>query len=93
MTTRGRAAAFCIAVFCCTSAAWADPLAGTKPLAIDQPLDVIMVDGIDRFALREIAASVERREKLWSRDFSTPAAYEKSIAPNRERLRTILGPS
>ena len=71
--------------------AWADPLPGTKPLTIDQPLDVIMVDGIDRFALRETELSVGRRSAFWNRDFSGVAAYEKSIAPNRERLRTILG--
>ncbi|MGE5193603.1 MAG: hypothetical protein ACM3U2_14000 [Deltaproteobacteria bacterium] len=91
MTIWGRAAAYGIAVLLCASAVRAEPLAGTRPLVIDQPLDVIMVDGIDRFALREIAASVERREKLWNRDFSSPDAYEKSIAPNREHLRTILG--
>ncbi len=96
MMTRGRSAALWIAVFCATSLgstsrAWADPLAGTKSLDIDQTLDVIMVDGIDRFALRETALSVDRREKLWKRDFSNPAAYETSIAPNREHLRTILG--
>jgi cephalosporin-C deacetylase-like acetyl esterase len=91
MTSWERAAACGIAIFLSASLAWADPLAGTKPLVIDQPLDVIMVDGIDRFALREIAASVERREKLWNRDYSSAAAYAESIAPNREHLRTILG--
>ena len=50
-----------------------------------------MVDGIDRFSLREIAASVQKRESLWKRDYSSPAAYEQSIAANREHLRTILG--
>jgi hypothetical protein len=91
MTIQRWSAAFCIVVLCGMAPAWADPLAGTKPLSIDQPLDVIMVDGIDRFALREIAASVAGREKLWNRDYSTPEAYEKSIAPNRDHLRTILG--
>jgi cephalosporin-C deacetylase-like acetyl esterase len=91
MTIQRWSAAFCIVVLCGIAPAWADPLAGTKPLTIDQPLDVIMVDGIDRFALREIAASVAGREKLWNRDFSSPEAYEKSIAPNRDHLRTILG--
>src|SRR5262245_66293445 len=91
MTTRGSTAALWIAVLFGVSTAKGDPLTGTKPLVIDQPLDVIMVDGIDRFALREIAASVERRQKLWNRDFSSPEAYEASIAPNREHLRTILG--
>jgi dienelactone hydrolase len=91
MTTRASIAAFWIAVLFRVATAQADPLAGTKPLVIDQPLDVIMVDGIDRFALREIAASVERRQKLWNRDTASPEAYAQSIAPNREHLRTILG--
>jgi cephalosporin-C deacetylase-like acetyl esterase len=91
MTVRGSTAAFWIAALFRVSIASADPLAGTKPLALDQPLDVIMVDGIDRFALREIAASVERRQKLWNRDTASPEAYAESIAPNREHLRTILG--
>src|SRR5436190_17454030 len=69
----------------------AEPLPGTKPLTIEQPLDVVMVDGIDRFALREIAASVKQREAHWKRDYSSPEAYEKSVAANREHLRTILG--
>src|SRR5262245_4475376 len=91
MKVRGSTAAFCIAALFWVLAAKADPLTGTKPLVIDQPLDVIMVDGIDRFALREIAASVERRQKLWNRDTASPEAYAQSIAPNREHLRTILG--
>jgi cephalosporin-C deacetylase-like acetyl esterase len=70
---------------------FADPLPGTKPLAIDQPLDVIMVDGINRFALREIAESIARRETHWKRDFSSAEAYTQSVAPNRERLKTIIG--
>src|SRR5215468_8655033 len=91
MMTRRHSVAFWLAIVCMAAPAWADPLNGTQPLTIEQPLDVIMVDGIDRFALREIAASVDGREKFWKRDFSSPAAYETSVAPNREHLRTILG--
>jgi dienelactone hydrolase len=69
----------------------ADPLPGTAPLVIDQPLDVIMLDGLHRFADRELRESVERRANLWQRDVRSPEAYEKSILPNRERLRTIVG--
>src|SRR5213079_286658 len=50
-----------------------------------------MVAGIDKFLLREIDLSVERREKYWKRDFSSPEAYNKSIEPNRQRLKKILG--
>ena len=31
------------------------------------------------------------RSKFWNRDFSSFAAYEKSIQANRERLRRMLG--
>ena len=73
------------------TAADAEPLRGTVRLVLDGPLDVVMVDGINKFAERELAESVARRAQFWHRDFSSPKAYEKSVAPNRERLRTILG--
>lgn len=66
-------------------------LPGTKPLTITQPLDEFMVDGINRFCLRELAASPARREKMWNRDYSSVEAYAKSIAPNRERFREYIG--
>ncbi|HLJ09540.1 MAG TPA: hypothetical protein VKU82_00050 [Planctomycetaceae bacterium] len=91
MATRYILPALAIAAAFARAAAAADPLPETAPLTIAEPLDVLMVDGIDRFALREIAASVEERARLWNRDFSSASAYEKSIAPNREHLRTILG--
>src|SRR5690606_7196624 len=37
------------------------------------------------------AASVEKRAQYWHRDVSSPAAYERSIEPNRKRLARILG--
>jgi dienelactone hydrolase len=63
----------------------------TTRLTIDGPLDEVMVDGIDRFALRELAASVKSREAKWNRDYSSHAAYAKSIAGNREWFRTYIG--
>jgi len=66
-------------------------LPGTKPLAIEGDLASEMVDGIDRFLLGEIERSVAGREGFYQRDFSSPAAYEKSLAPNRRRLGHILG--
>src|SRR5205823_12079866 len=35
--------------------------------------------------------SVEKRKQFWKTDYSSPEAYAKSVAPNRERLKTILG--
>ena len=69
----------------------ADALPGTKPWDLALPLDEAMVDGIDRFALRAIAESRESRAARWTRDYSSPAAYDQSVAANRERLRVILG--
>ena len=68
-----------------------DVLPGTQKLVLDEPLDVVMVRGISEFAEQEIALSRDRREAHWHRDYSSPEAYEKSIAPNRERLRTYIG--
>ncbi len=69
----------------------ADPLPGTKKLELTEPLDVAMVNGIDRFALRELANSPNQREARWKRDFSSPEAYAKSVAPNRQRFLTNIG--
>jgi dienelactone hydrolase len=66
-------------------------LPGTEPLTIDKPLDVFMIEGLDRFCLKEIEKAREQRESLWKRDYSSLEAYEKSIAPYREKFRTIIG--
>jgi dienelactone hydrolase len=50
-----------------------------------------MVAGIDRSLMRAIDESVARRSTLWSRDLSSVAAYNRSVEPNREHLRQILG--
>ncbi|MDP7277233.1 MAG: hypothetical protein QF363_17265 [Planctomycetaceae bacterium] len=67
------------------------PLPGTAPLTIAGPLDVVMVDGINRFALRELARTPSVRATHWKQDFSSQAAYAKSVAGNRARLKTIIG--
>ncbi len=67
------------------------PLAGTQPLDWQGDLSARMVAGIDRFLMRELERSIDERTNLWHRDFSSRAAYEKSVEPNREHLRTIIG--
>ena len=66
-------------------------LPGTTRLDFDKPLDVIMVEGLDRFCLNEIAAARDARESRWKRDFASPTAYQQSLAPYREKFRTIIG--
>jgi dienelactone hydrolase len=50
-----------------------------------------MVEGIDRFLLRETQAALQRRAALWKRDTSSAARYGASVAGNRDRLGKILG--
>ena len=67
------------------------PLLGTKKLEMEGDIAAQLVDGVDKFLLREIEKSVEGRAKFWKRDLSSPEAYNKSIEPNRQRLAHILG--
>ncbi|MFH1266750.1 MAG: dienelactone hydrolase family protein, partial [Planctomycetota bacterium] len=67
------------------------PLPGTKKLTLSGDIASQIVDGVDRFLLREIAASVERRASHWNRDTSSPEKYSASIEPNRRRLAHIIG--
>ena len=66
-------------------------LPGTQPLMADKPLDVLMVEGIDRFCLKEIVSARAQREALWKRDYSDSKSYEASLQLYREKLRTYLG--
>lgn len=83
----------CLATLAGTPLLSADkaPLPGTKPLKLSRPLDEVMVDGISHFALRAAEDSAAGRAAMWKRDYSNAAAYGKSVAGNRQRLRTILG--
>ncbi|HYT94696.1 MAG TPA: hypothetical protein VEL76_38625 [Gemmataceae bacterium] len=67
------------------------PLPGTKPLTMQGDLAAQMVAGIDKYLTRELAASVAKRAAHWKQDFSSPEAYAKSVRPNRERLKKMLG--
>lgn len=66
-------------------------LPGTKPLTTTGDLAMQMVAGIDQYLSRELAASVTKRFERWQPDFSSIEAYSKSLEPNRQRLRRILG--
>jgi dienelactone hydrolase len=69
----------------------AEPLPDTKPLNTPDDLAEQMVAGIDKYLMRELAASVEKRKQYWKPDYSSAEAYAKSVERNREHLRHILG--
>ena len=67
------------------------PLPGTEPLTMEGDIAAQLVEGVDRFLLRKLEESVPQRARFWKRDESSPAAYEASLQPNRQRLAEILG--
>lgn len=72
-------------------AAGGQPLPGTQPLTAQGDLAAEMVAGIDRALMRELDASIAGRAAYWNRDFTSHDAYLRAVAPNRERLRRMLG--
>lgn len=71
--------------------ALAQELPGAAWLTAEGDLAMEMVAGIDRFATRELRASIARRAAHWRQDFSSPERYQQSVAANRERFRRIIG--
>jgi cephalosporin-C deacetylase-like acetyl esterase len=49
------------------------------------------MEGAHDLVERKIAESMRKRAGYWQYDFSSTAAYEQSIAPNRERFKKIIG--
>jgi dienelactone hydrolase len=66
-------------------------LPGTEPLTREGDIAAQMVEGIHRYLAKQTASSVEKRSELWNRDYSSRAAYESSVAPQRERFRQMIG--
>jgi len=67
------------------------PLPGTTTLRWTDDLAVRIVDEAHRLLDRKTAESVAGRAKYWKRDFSSPEAYVKSIEPNRQRFKKLIG--
>jgi dienelactone hydrolase len=80
-----------IPFWACVACLAQEALPDTQPLTIQGELSAQMVAGIDRFLTRETEQSIGERQKYWQRDFSSAEAYDESVQPNRERLRTIIG--
>jgi dienelactone hydrolase len=74
----------------------AEPLPGTRLYAdskqwSEKELADETLDGIYRLLRRRTEESVDSREVYWRRDHRSPSAYDASVAPNRERLRKLIG--
>src|ERR1051325_5289917 len=82
-------ACFCLGLG--TSQAAVQPLPGTHALEMQGDLSAQMVAGIGRFLDRETANSRSERKRLWEYDFSSAEAFQRSVEPNREHLRKIVG--
>jgi len=69
----------------------AAPLPGTEPLTEETDFAKKMVDGIHAYLDRATKEAGETRRKHWKPDYSSAEAYAKSVEPNRQRLREMLG--
>lgn len=67
------------------------PLPGTAPLQWQDNLADKMMAGLHTYIEEKIDQSLGKRLQYWKRDCSSPAAYEKSIEPNRQRFRKAIG--
>ncbi len=81
----------CAVVALVTDVARAQELPDAQPLTLTGDLSAQMVAGIDRFLDGQTELAAAERAQFWKRDLGSTEAHEKSIAPNRERLRTIIG--
>lgn len=80
-----------VALFIFISSLPAQTLPGTAPLKMEGDLAADMVKGIGKYLDRATQESVKERQKYWKPDFSSPEAYVKSIEPNREHFKKIIG--
>ena len=69
----------------------AQPLPNTEALKLEGDIASHLVDGVDRFLLKQLDHSITARSRYWNRDTSSAAAYSKSVTPNRARLAEITG--
>ncbi|MFV1967848.1 MAG: dienelactone hydrolase family protein [Pirellulaceae bacterium] len=86
--------ALCIAAVVRPASADEQPVVaypGTERLTIEGDIASRMVDGVDRFLLRELERSIARRGSFWNRDLTSGDNYHASVEPNRQRLAHLLG--
>ncbi|GIX04249.1 MAG: hypothetical protein KatS3mg114_0118 [Planctomycetaceae bacterium] len=66
-------------------------LPDTRPLVISEPLDVIMVTGLNRHAERALQQAAEERFQRWEQRLTTADQYLNTVQTLREQLAQILG--
>lgn len=65
---------------------------GTQPLQQDEDLASVMVDGIDRFLLKQIASTASERADRFTVDATLKNdAYQDALNPHRQNLARRLG--
>ncbi|MBL8850986.1 MAG: dienelactone hydrolase family protein [Planctomycetaceae bacterium] len=67
------------------------PLPGTAAFTLEGDISEHMIRGVDRFLLQKLRESIDERAAFWHRDLSSHQSYARSVAANREHLRTTLG--
>lgn len=67
------------------------PLVGTQPLVMTGDIAAQMVEGVDRFLLRQLDEAPAARLTRWKTDPSSATAYNQSLLANRKRLAHLLG--
>ena len=75
----------------CAAGRPAETLPNTQLLTAEGDLPARMVEGVDRFLTGETDRAPAERQAFWRRDLSSLAAYETSVATNRQELRRIIG--
>ena len=81
-----------IALSAAAFSATPDIVPGTARLTWpEEDLSERMMNGAHAFIERQIDESTEKRKRHWNYDLSSPEAYVKSIEPNRERFRKMIG--
>ena len=74
-----------------TAVAQTKILPGTAPLLQNGDFATQMVDGINRFLIKNTSASILKRSLLWHPDYESSNSYRQSLSSNRERFRKIIG--
>jgi dienelactone hydrolase len=80
-----------IIAFFLPTVAYAQALPGTKLLEGKSDFAKVMVEGIDCYLTKQTELAAKERAKSWQPDFSSVDAFNKSVQPNRERFRKIIG--